>query len=286
MFGDIFYHNLLRKYTILIGTLFNNIKINRKDENGNEVSLMKVPLTYAPKDKMLSRVVEDPNLDRPSATQTLPMLSLEIGKMFYDGSRKLNTINKLTKDRNEDKKKFNYLYNPVPYNIEFNLYIYSKNVEDSNKILEQILPYFTPDWTTTVELIPEMGINHDIPILLNNVNYEDNYDGSFKERRAIVWTLNFVLKGYFYGPVRNRGVIKFVNANIYNANVPDGQLSTAVNNTAISEKITVQPGLSSNGQSIDYFGAPNNNLGTISYQLIEKEDDYGIIIQIYDSEEI
>lgn len=285
MFSNPFYFSLLRKYVILVGTLFNNIRITRTDPNGNQIALIKVPITYAPKDKMLARVIQDPNIDRPTATIPLPAISFEMGKMQYDGSRKLNTIGKVSV-RDTDANKFKYQYNPVPYNIGFKVYIYAKNVEDSTKIVEQILPYFTPDWTTTVNLIPEVNVTMDIPVILNNIDYTDSYDGDFKERRALIWTLDLELKGYLYGPVKKSGVIKFINANLYIPNVADGNIPAAVGNTAIAEKVTIQPGLAANGQPINYYGQPNTSLGTIPYTEIDASDDYGFITQIYNTDEI
>ena len=286
MFGTPFYFSLIRKYVILVGTLFNNIKISKTDSDGNTVSLVKVPITYAPKDKMLARVIQDPGIDRPSATIPLPAISFEMGKMAYDGSRKLNTIGRVSVKDADNPSNFKYQYNPVPYNIAFQVHVYAKNAEDGTKIIEQILPYFTPDWTTTVSLIPETNINMDIPVILNNISYSDNYDDTFSERRAIIWTLDLVLKGYLYGPVKKSGIIKFVNTNFYLPDVPDGQLNTAVGNSNVVEKVTTQPGLNANAEPINYFGGPNSNTGTIAYSSIEEDDNYGYIIQIYNTDEL
>jgi len=280
MFGTPFYFNLIRKYVILVGTLFNNIRITKNDKNGTQISLIKVPVTYAPKDKMLARVIQDPGIDRPTATAPLPLISFEMGKMEYDGSRKLPTINKVVVKDSSSPSKLKYQYNPVPYNINFQVYIYAKNAEDGTKIIEQILPYFTPDWTTTVNLIPEVEVTMDIPVILNNISYADTYDKEFQKRRAIIWTLDLTLKGYIYGPVRKSGIIKFVDTNFYIPSVADGQLSTAVGNTAIAEHVTVQPGLTANGQ-------PTSNVNdTIAYSLINVDDDYGYITEIYSTDEL
>lgn len=271
-----------------MGTLLNNIRITRTDKDGNVTDLLKVPVMYAPKDKMLARIMQDPGIDRPTATAPLPMISFEMGEIKYDGTRKLNTVGKSTvKNTNADLKTiFKYQYNPVPYNINFKVYIYAKNVEDGTKIIEQILPYFTPDWTTTCNLIPEMEINMDIPVVLTNIHYDDKYDGQLKDRRTIIWSLDFQLKGYFYGPVKKSAIIKFINLNFYVPEVADGKLQDAVGNTEIAEKITIQPGLASNGQPITYSGKPNQDTGTVPYAEIEVDDDYGFITQIYTKDEI
>jgi len=270
LFGQNFYFSLIRKYVILVGTLVNDIVIIKTDKSGNQTGIIKVPVTYAPKDKMLARVLQDPDISRQTATPTLPLISFEMGQIRYDGTRKLNTVGKIAVKK--DSNNFKYQYNPVPYNFEFKVYIYVKNTEDGTKIIEQILPYFTPDWTTTVKLIPEVEEIKDIPVILNDVKYEDTYDKDFKERRAIIWTLDLTLKGYLYGPVKSAGIIKFINTTFYIPNgVPDGQLQNVVGNTSPSEKISIQPGLTVNG-------TPTSNISlTIPYQEIEVSDDYGFI---------
>lgn len=286
MFGQTFYFSTIRKYVILVGTLFNDIKIYRTNAAGQNTQLIKVPIMYAPKDKMLARVVQDPGIDRPSATPPLPMISFEMGQMKYDGTRKLPTINRSVVKYNEDKAKFKYQYNPVPYNIDFKVFIYAKNAEDGTKIIEQVLPFFTPDWTTTVRLIPEMDITMDIPIVLNHISYADNYDGAFKDRRAIVWTLDLTLKGYLYGPVKKAGIIKFINTNFYIPEVADGKLSTAVGNTPMIDKVTIQPGLHPDGTPLNYYGAANNSLDTLPYNEIEVSDDFGFITMIHNEDDL
>lgn len=264
---------------VLVGSIFSDIKITRSDSDGNQTELIKVPISYAPKDKMLERVIQDPNIDRPTATEPLPMISFEMGQIKYDGARKLNTIGR-TAVAGSDPSTMKYQYNPVPYNFNFKAYIYAKNAEDANKILEQVLPFFTPDWTSTVELIPELNEVKDIPIILNGVSYEDNYTAKFEKRRAIVWTLDLVLKGYLYGPVKSNGVIKFVNATFYIPSSNNINIKDAVANTNPSERITSQPGETANGQ-------PTSNISlTIPYMNINVTDDYGYINLIYNEDEL
>lgn len=250
--------------------MFNDIRITREDKNGNVVNLLKVPLAYAAKEKMLARFENDPDINRPFST-LLPRMSFEMVNMEYDGSRKLHTVGRsVVKDTNTAKLK--YQYNPVPYNVTFKLYVYVKNAEDGTKIIEQILPFFTPDWTTSVSLIPEMGIKMDIPVILNNIGIDDTYEGSFEQRRALIWTLDFTLKGYIYGPIKKSGVIKFANTSFYIPNVPDGQLADAVGVTDPSERVTVRPGLTANG-------TPTSNLDiSVALSEIEADDDFGFII--------
>lgn len=263
-----FYFDLIRKYIICFGTLFNNIRITRTDSNGNVTMLERVPITYGPKDKMLARVVQDPNIDRPTATYPLPMMSFEITGFDYDGGRKLPTTNR-TAYNSTDTTKRKYQYVPVPYNISFELNVLSKNSEDGTKIVEQILPYFTPDWTVTAIIIPEMDIRQDIPIILNRVNLDDVYDGEFQQRRSMVWTLHFTLKGYLYGPVKNSKVIKYSNTNFY---IPENIDEIA--NTTSSATIHIQPGLTANGQPT------SNSSLSIPVDEILATDDYGFVIDI------
>jgi len=272
MFGHSFYFSTIRKYIILMGTLINDIRITRTDSNGNLIDLIKVPLSYAPKEKMLTRFENDPNIDRPFGI-LLPRMSFEMVSMEYDGSRKLSTINRISA-KDEDTNKLKYQYNPVPYNIKFKVYVYVKNAEDGTKIIEQILPFFTPEWTSSVRLIPEMDVIMDIPVILDSISIQDTYTQDFKDRRALIWNLDFTLKGYIYGPVKKSNIIKFANTTFYLPNVPDGQLQKAVNNTDPATRITVQPGLTANGE-------PTSNLSlSIPRNEIEVSDDFGFIINI------
>jgi hypothetical protein len=273
MFGQTFYFSTIRKYVTLFGTLFNDIHITRTNSNNVTVALMKVPLAYAAKEKVLARVDADPNIDRQTAI-SLPRMSFEMIDMRYDTSRKLNTIGRTVVKDNTSTSKLKYQYNPVPYNISFRLYIYVKNAEDGTKIVEQILPFFTPDWTTTVKLIPEMGIIMDIPVVLESVNIEDTYEGNFEQRRALIWTLDFTLKGYIYGPIKKTGIIKFANTNFYIPKVADGELQSAVGITDVSERITVRPGLLANG-------SPTSNVNaSVALTEIEATDDFGYCVSI------
>jgi hypothetical protein len=265
------YHQLIRKYIVVFGRIFSDIEIQRTI-NGNRTQIMVVPLTYAAKEKMLTRVATDPNIDRQTAI-ILPVMSFEIDGIRYDGSRKLPTVTRIATS-NADKNVLNYGYSPVPYNIDMKLYVYVKNNEDGTKIIEQILPFFTPDWTISMNLVPELGVTQDVPIVLNNVSFEDSYDGDFRERRAIIWTLDFTIKGYFYGPVRKSGVIKFVNTNIHIVTTNTAAQSVGVD--PASAKVTIQPGLLANGSPT------TNSQLTIPYSEISINDDYGYVTVVND----
>lgn len=261
MFSQTFYHGHMRRYVTLFGTLFNNIYINR-EKDGTVFDTLKVPISYGPKDKMLARVDADPTLSKPFGI-VLPRMSFEMTSMSYSPTRKLTTIKKGTvvqSSTNTDQLR--YVYNPVPYDLNFTLYIAVKNAEDGTRILEQILPYFTPEWTATLNLIPELDIKHDIPTVLVNVSSEDTYEGDFTTRRAITWTLDFTMKAYIYGPIKKSEQIKLANVNFY----------TTLDGAEPEERVTITPGLLANGQ-----GTTNSSL-TIDRSLITANSNYDYII--------
>lgn len=249
MFGLSFGHGTLRKYIIYFGTLFNNIWVKRYDSNGNLIQNMRVPLNYGPREKFLARLDGNPDLQRPIAIQ-LPRMSFEVTGIYYDSSRKLPMTNKITATDPSDPSGVLYQYMPVPYNIDMTLSVMVKNAEDGAYIIEQILPYFNPMWSATLDLIPEMGVKHDIPITLDNIVSEDTYAGDFLTRRAIIWTLNFTLKGYFFGPSfsANTGIIKEIDANI---SIPPGNVLMEYatnNNSPSSVSLEIFPAQYANGQ--------------------------------------
>ena len=218
MLGQTFYHETLRRCVVGFGTLFNDIHITRKDSSGNTVQSMKVPLAYGPKQKFLVRLREDPSISK-SVAITLPRIGFEIGALSYDSTRKLNKIQKVKKAGSSGSK-VDTQYMPVPYNIDFELYAMAKNSDDALQIVEQILPYFQPDYTVTINDNTDMGIKRDVPLILNSVGYEDNYEGEFQARRAIIYTMQFTAKFYLYGPVSSTKVIKTVQADSY-TDMPD-----------------------------------------------------------------
>ncbi len=215
MFGRRFYHESLRKVVVAFGTIFNNIIIHRTDANGSVLQRLKVPLSYSPKEKFLVRLEQQPNLDQREMAISLPRMGFEISGISYDPSRKLTRVGRLKKTHATDTGTQYFQYNPVPYNISFNLYSFTATAEGGLQIIEQILPYFQPDYTVTINAIPEMGIKRDVPITLNSVNYEDTYDGAFTTRRAVNYTLGFTAKTYLYGPLHSSKVIKETQADMF-----------------------------------------------------------------------
>lgn len=215
MLGTHFYHEIIRKTIIGFGTLFNNIELHRTDNAGQVIQTLKVPLNYGPREKFLARIEAEPTLDGRADTQiTLPRMSFEMKGIQYDPTRKLGPIQLSRAEKEGDTKKSYSTYAPVPYNVEFELSILSKNNEDSVEILEQILPYFQPVFNITINLISKMSEKKDIPIILNSVGIQDDYESDFTTRRTLIHTLQFTAKTYLYGPVTTADVIKKVNVDI------------------------------------------------------------------------
>ena len=255
-----FYNATTKKYIALFGTMFNKISIVRYDAKlGTEVQRMVVPISYGPYQKFLARLNQDPNLDRRTAI-TLPRMAFEITNMQYDGTRKLNSVKRIEGQISADNsKKFQYV--GTPYNLDFTLSIMTKYADDGTQILEQILPFFKPEWTTTVKLIDNID-PLDIPLILNSITSEDLYENDFETRRSLLWTLNFTMKGWYFGPQRENKVIKFIDIRTH---------SNTAANTTPDQQITIQPGLTN-------IGLPTQSIEeTINYELINIDDDWGII---------
>jgi hypothetical protein len=207
MLGTYSYNEIFRKTIVAFGTLFNNIELRRSTE------VMKVPLAYGPKQKFLARLDQNPDPTNKRVQITIPRISFEINGITYDSSRKVSPTQKIkfAKDTDENKN----VYMPVPYNLSFELAIISKNQEDGLQILEQILPFFQPHYNLSVKLLPDVGETKDVPVTLNSVDYEDEYEGDFSARRAIIYTLQFTVKTYLYGPITDSKTIKKVITDMY-----------------------------------------------------------------------
>lgn len=269
MFGSQFYHQSLRKYIIMFGNMFNDVFVRRYDANGNSIQAVAVPLSYGPKEKFLVRITQDPNLDQQVAIQ-LPRMGFEMTTLNYDGNRRLNAHNRNVKVTN-DENKLDFNYAPVPYDLQFSLYAYVRNADDGAQILEQIVPYFGPEWTNSVRVIPQTNLTIDVPTVLNNVSIEDTYEGNFETRRALIYTFDFTVKAYFYGPVRRQGVIKRsqIDFGVVSSNSFNKITLEDISQTGRSSRIVIQPGLLANGSPT------TNSAASISYNLIDADDDYG-----------
>ena len=219
MLGTQFYHETIRKVIVSFGTMFNNISLVRKDNSGVAIQAMKVPLAYGPREKFLVRLNEDADLTKQVAI-TLPRIGFEIKNLSYDPTRKLNRVQQFKKVKGANTQQLDAQYMPVPYNLELELYIMAKQSDDALQIVEQILPYFQPDYTLTLNDMSDMGIKRDVPVILNGISYEDDYQGDFTTRRALIYTLLFTAKFYLYGPVTSSKVIKTVQVDQY-TDLPD-----------------------------------------------------------------
>lgn len=205
MLGTYQYNQIMRKSVVGFGTLFNDIEIRKYHDDGSVYQRMKVPLAYGPRQKFLARLTEQPQLTRPNAI-TLPRLAFEMTGMVYDPTRKQSPVQYcLTEENNEGLKK---TYVPVPYNLEFELNVLSKTQDDCLQIVEQIVPYFQPSFNLSMKLVDEANIRRDVPIILNSITFDDDYEGDFATRRSLVYTLRFTLKTYIYGPTSDTGLIK------------------------------------------------------------------------------
>jgi hypothetical protein len=244
MLGQQFYHESIRKVIVAFGTTFNNVQLVRKDNDGNITQTMKVPLAYGPRQKWLVRLNEDADLSKAVAV-TLPRIGFEIQNLSYDPARKLNRVQKFKKVKGANSNRLDTQYMPVPYNLSIQLYVMAKQSDDALQIVEQILPFFQPDYTLTINDMADMGIKRDVPIILNSISYEDNYQGDFETRRALIYNLDFTAKFYLYGPVTSAGVIKTVQVDQY-ANLPD-----AAPKREQRYKVTPTP---SNADADDDFG--------------------------------
>lgn len=200
--GEYFYHEIFKKTVVGFGNLFNGIQIQKLDQANNVINVMKVPLAYGPTQKFLARLTQQGNLDQPTQI-TLPRMSFEMTGITYDATRKTQPTQMFkTTDKGEKLKK---VYLPVPYNVSFELSIMAKLNEDCLQIVEQILPYFQPSFTTTIDLVESIGEKRDIPIVLDSINFTDDYEGDFSSRRILLYTLNFTAKTYLFGPIDETG---------------------------------------------------------------------------------
>tara|TARA_B100000131_G_scaffold52503_1_gene47235 strand:- start:200 stop:1042 length:843 start_codon:yes stop_codon:yes gene_type:complete len=218
MLGTYFYHEIIRKTVISFGTLFNDIHVRHQDSTGKDISQIKVPISYGPKQKFLARIQQQPELNK--ATQiSLPRISFEMNNIQYDPSRKSGIAQTF---KASDSGKLKKVFMPVPYNLGFELNILTKLQDDSLQILEQILPFFQPGFTLTIDLVDEIGEKRDVPMVLENIAFTDDYEGNFETRRALIYTLSFTAKTYMFGPIADstEGLIRKVQVDYYSDSNP------------------------------------------------------------------
>ena len=214
MLDQRFYWGTIRKAIVAFGNMFNDITIERKDSAGNTIGVQRVPLSYSPKQKFLARINQQPTIETNQFQVILPRMGFEMIAIDYDPNRKVSPIQQ-TRNINSPGSALAQ-YAPTPYNLTVLLYVYARNQDDGLQIIEQILPYFNPDYNLTLKAIPELNLLNDLPILLNTIGFEDQYEGDFTTRRAIMWTLSFTMKLNFYGPINKQGIIKKVIATSFN----------------------------------------------------------------------
>lgn len=209
-----YYHRIIRKLVVAFGSIFNNMRLVRYDNStnpGTEIERINVPLMYASKEKFYMRIANSPDLLNP-VNLTLPRMAFEMNGISYDPLRKIsNFTDQFAEGLPLGLKKVKM----TPYNFDFNLYAFVRNTEDGAQIIEQILPYFTPDYTVTLDFVGIEDFKMDVPIVFNSINYDDSHEGDPESTRSIVWTLNFTAKGYLFGPVANVAMIRKATANVY-----------------------------------------------------------------------
>ena len=206
MLGSHFYNQIVRKNIIAFGTLFNNIEMKSTDPNtGDVLETQKVPLAYGPKQKFLVRLTDQSS---SKVSITLPRLYFEMTNIDYDSTRKTSPIQKYKTVIADNGNEVRVQYVPVPYNIGFELGVIAKSQDDALQIVEQILPYFQPSFSITLNMIPDMNEKRDVAIVLNNISSEDEWDDTFMNRRYIAYTLSFTMKSYLYGPYNTSDVIR------------------------------------------------------------------------------
>ena len=261
-----FYNRTIRKMVVAFGTLFNDLVLVRYNKSGTqEFERVRVPLSFGAKEKYLTRLTSDPNLTK-SINAYVPRISFDLVGLTYDSSRKINTMNR-NFAVDDTTGRVSAQYAPVPYNFEFDLNIYVRNHEDGTQILEQILPVFTPDFTVTVDLIPTLGRKYDIPIMLNSVTPQIDYEGDMSTTRMIIWNLTFTVKGYIF-PATSvvGGLIQQANTNIFiDSRLSGGPqkvyVDMASGNGVFTTGETIRTVGSDKTGSVVYFA--NNSLGTL-----------------------
>jgi len=260
MFGQFHYHSAIRKYIIMFGNMFNDISVVRTNSSGVTVQTLTVPIAYGPKEKFLARLRQDPDLGRGVAT-TLPRLSFEITGFNYDSARAMNKQNRIT-SIGSGNNTLRSGWAPAPYNIDISLYGMFASNEDAVQVVEQILPYFRPEWTNSVKIVPSLGIYVDVPTIMTGMQLEDTYEADFQTRRAIIYTFNFTVKGYIYGPVTNKCLITRTNVYLH--------LQPTANTEAYeAERITLTPGLLANGSPT------SNTSASVARSAINANSNYG-----------
>jgi len=240
MFGTYFYNETIKRAVSIFGTMFNNITVKKIKTDGTVLHEQKVPISYGPKQKFLERLAEDANLsDGMRSAISLPRLAFELTGFNYDPQRQQNKLIRNTKTTVEtaDTGKRGYQYQPAPYDLNFTLSVLAKNMNDALQIIEQIIPYFQPEYTVTMKMIDTMTDYRDVPIVLNSIAMNDTYEGGFEERRVIEYTLEFTMKLYMFGPVYTGEVIRSVIERDYIGDGTDAFTSTQIDGAGLIKEV-------------------------------------------------
>ena len=247
MFGGHFYHATMRKSVAVFGTLFNNINVIRKDGSGGILNQIKVPLAYGPKQKFLARLDQEAGFEAPLAIK-LPRMAFEISSLEIDDSQKLQKKNKIVETHGSDVTKRKTISHYTSYNIGMSLFILTKNQDDGLQIMEQILPYFQPDYTVTIKPVDNFTLKQDVPIVLDSVSIDDQYEGDFTERRVLTYQLDFTMKMKFYGPTKDVGLIREINVDIEKFGTQNimEEIDFTVGNSDTAENFTVTTTIDNN----------------------------------------
>ena len=247
MLGNHFYHSTIKRAVSVFGTLFNNITIKRSDGK-----IIPVPLAYGPRSRWIARLQSTLDPTAKAIAITLPRMGFELTSIEYDGTRKLTKKTRFRAADSTNPQKMNYQYSPAPYNLGFTLSILVKNTDDGLQIVEQILPYFTPDYTVTINTVPSMNDKRDVPIILTSVSQEDTYEGDLETRQALTYTLEFTMKNYIYGPVTDSEIIRTAKVRTYMEKGSDEIVDTSTAGRVVNQVVTPIPSDAEVGDDITY----------------------------------
>lgn len=230
-----FYHGTTKKLQIAFEHIFNGIQVVRYNSSNEEEHRLSVPILYGTKEKWFIRQTQDPNYEK-KVQQILPRMGYEISSFTYDATRHLQSLKKRSFETDDETR--SWVYTPVPYNVGFTLYIQSKNIDDGLQIFEQILPFFGPSSVMTINTIPELGIQDEVPFVLNSIQQQHEYEGDFDKHRILMWVLQFTAKANYYGPIFDQSTIKHTRTNIHIGTGSDAFTASEMASTPISASIT------------------------------------------------
>ena len=195
-------------------SLFTDLHVYRMNDAGAVVQKIAVPVAQGSKQAWVTRLAADPELNKPVSV-TLPRIGLTIAGFSYDGTRKLQRTIRRGERAQDRPDVLRAAFVPAPWNINYTMSVISNHIDDANQIMEQVLPFFSPELTLTVRVVPEMDVTHDVPIVLTGTTYDDNYEAGFGDQRLVTWDLSFTMRAYLYGPVGDVGVIRKVTLDYY-----------------------------------------------------------------------